>query len=47
MVLTVPHPTLRDLDVPASLPQLPDTALPRRQAPPPLGADHTLAGGHG
>jgi len=39
MVLTLPHPTLGDLDVPASPLQLSDGGEPRREAPPALGAD--------
>jgi crotonobetainyl-CoA:carnitine CoA-transferase CaiB-like acyl-CoA transferase len=39
MVLTLPHPTLGDLDVPASPLNLSDYREPRREAPPALGAD--------
>lgn len=39
MVLTLPHPTLGDLDVPASPLQLSDSADARAEAPPALGAD--------
>jgi crotonobetainyl-CoA:carnitine CoA-transferase CaiB-like acyl-CoA transferase len=39
MVLTLPHPTLGDLDVPASPINLSGSAEPRAQAPPALGAD--------
>ena len=39
MVLTLPHPTLGDLDVPASPLRLSDSAEPRADAPPALGAD--------
>ena len=39
MVLTLPHPTLGDLDVPGSPLQLSDCGEPRREAPPALGAD--------
>lgn len=39
MVLTLPHPTLGDLDVPGSPLQLSDDSEPRREAPPALGAD--------
>jgi crotonobetainyl-CoA:carnitine CoA-transferase CaiB-like acyl-CoA transferase len=39
MVLTLPHPTLGDLDVPASPLHLSDDGEPRRDAPPALGAD--------
>jgi crotonobetainyl-CoA:carnitine CoA-transferase CaiB-like acyl-CoA transferase len=39
MVLTLPHPTLGDLDVPASPLQLSDDGEPRHDAPPALGAD--------
>ncbi|HEX2284014.1 MAG TPA: CoA transferase [Mycobacterium sp.] len=39
MVLTLPHPTLGDLDVPGSPLQLSDYNEPRREAPPALGAD--------
>lgn len=39
MIMTLPHPTLGDLDVPASPLQLSDYDEPRREAPPSLGAD--------
>lgn len=39
MVLTLPHPKLGDLDVPASPLRLSDHREPRRDAPPALGAD--------
>jgi crotonobetainyl-CoA:carnitine CoA-transferase CaiB-like acyl-CoA transferase len=39
MVLTLPHPTLGDLDMPGSPLQLFDCAEPRSDAPPALGAD--------
>lgn len=39
MVLTLPHPTLGDLDVPASPLHLSEHTDPRRDAPPALGAD--------
>jgi formyl-CoA transferase len=39
MVLTLPHPTLGDLDVPGSPLHLSDHTEPRREAPPALGAD--------
>jgi formyl-CoA transferase len=39
MVLTIPHPTLGDLEVPASPLNLSDHLEPRREAPPALGAD--------
>ncbi len=39
MVWTLPHPTLGDLDVPASPLQLSDSGDPRTDAPPALGAD--------
>lgn len=39
MVLTLPHPTLGDLEVPASPLNLSDHREPRREAPPALGAD--------
>jgi formyl-CoA transferase len=39
MVLTLPHPTLGDLDVPASPLQLSESADARAEAPPALGAD--------
>ncbi|MGV0744793.1 CaiB/BaiF CoA transferase family protein [Mycolicibacterium sp. XJ870] len=39
MVMTLPHPTLGDLDVPASPLHLSDVDEPRREAPPALGAD--------
>ncbi|HJT95160.1 MAG TPA: CoA transferase [Mycobacterium sp.] len=39
MVLTLAHPTLGDLDVPAPPLQLSDGGEPRRDAPPALGAD--------
>jgi formyl-CoA transferase len=39
MVLTLPHPTLGDLEVPASPLNLSDYHEPRREAPPALGAD--------
>lgn len=38
MVLTLPHPTLGDLEVPASPLNLSDQLEPRREAPPALGA---------
>jgi formyl-CoA transferase len=39
MVLTLPHPTLGDIDVPASPLQLSESAEARAEAPPSLGAD--------
>jgi crotonobetainyl-CoA:carnitine CoA-transferase CaiB-like acyl-CoA transferase len=39
MVLTLPHPTSGDLDVPGSPLRLSDDGEPRRDAPPALGAD--------
>ncbi|MFS0899847.1 CaiB/BaiF CoA transferase family protein [Mycolicibacterium litorale] len=39
MITTLPHPTLGDLDVPASPLHLSDYDEPRRDAPPLLGAD--------
>jgi crotonobetainyl-CoA:carnitine CoA-transferase CaiB-like acyl-CoA transferase len=39
MVLTLPHPTLGDLDVPGSPLHLSEAGEPRREAPPALGAD--------
>jgi formyl-CoA transferase len=52
MVLTLPHPTLGDLDVPGSPLTLSDHPEPRREAPPALGADQDrvfadYAPGHG
>ncbi len=52
MVLTLPHPTLGDLDVPGSPLRLSERTDPRREAPPALGvdqdgvfADYVRAGG--
>jgi crotonobetainyl-CoA:carnitine CoA-transferase CaiB-like acyl-CoA transferase len=52
MVLTLPHPTLGDLDVPGSPLRLSGQSEPRREAPPALGidqddvfADYVHAGG--
>ncbi|MGZ8747855.1 MAG: hypothetical protein ACXWZ2_12755 [Mycobacterium sp.] len=52
MVLTLPHPTLGDLDVPGSPLRLSEHTEPRREAPPALGvdqddvfADYVRAGG--
>jgi crotonobetainyl-CoA:carnitine CoA-transferase CaiB-like acyl-CoA transferase len=39
MVLTLPHPTLGDVDVPASPLTFSEHREPRREAPPALGAD--------
>jgi crotonobetainyl-CoA:carnitine CoA-transferase CaiB-like acyl-CoA transferase len=39
MILTLPHPTLGDLDVPASPLHLSGSREPRAEAPPMLGAD--------
>ncbi|MDO3636757.1 CaiB/BaiF CoA transferase family protein [Mycolicibacterium arseniciresistens] len=39
MVLTLPHPTLGDLEMPASPLQLSEHGDPRREAPPSLGGD--------
>ena len=41
MVLTLPHPTLGDLDVPGSPLRLSERTDPRREAPPALGAIRT------